>query len=890
VRLRPGRAWLFLFAALFPYRLCVDATADQAEVTRSTLTNGMRVVLIRDLLAPVVTVQMNFLVGANETPPGFPGMAHAQEHMAFRGCAGMTADQTSAIYAQLGDESNAETEQNVTEYYATVLAADLNVAMQAQAMCLNGIQDLQADWEQERGAIEQEVASDLSDPTYAFLNRVNTDMFAGTPYAHDALGTKTSFDETTGTMLRKFYQKWYTPSNAILVVVGDIDPAETLIAIRRLFGSIPSHRLPPRPSIDLKSFMPETFTFDSDLGYSLGLIAYRLPGTDSPDYAATQVLADVLASQRANLYGMVPSGKALDAYFDLAETYPKASVGLAVIALPTNSDAVSTIAETRQILTGYANGGIPADLVVAARRREVAWAEFERNSIPGLAKVWSYALAAEGRISPEEDIDGIRKVTLADVNRVAKQYLLNANVITASVRPVPTRKRAVVKGFGGSEKIAEVPTKPVHLPEWAAGTLEHFKGSEARIDVSDTTLPNGIHLIVRTDTTNPTVTLLGSVKHSPGLQIPAGLEGLSDVLDGLYSYGTQTLNRLAFQKALDDIAADESAGYHFSLKVLKENFSRGVQLLADHELHPALRSQAFAVTKRETSQFVAGDLKSPGHLTSRALDKALLPVGDPILREATPATLSSLTLKEVERYHLATIRPDLTTIVVIGDVTQEDARAVIDKWFGSWESVGPKPNTLLPAVPMNKASAWNIVAPDQVQDSVILTQQLSLNRFAPDYYPLQLGTYVLGGGFYAARLYNDLRKETGYVYSVDISLNASNTRASYSISYTCNPENVSKTRSLIERDINQMRFEDIPAGELHQAKAILLRQILLSASSEERLAEDMLDRAEIGLPLDEPIRAAKRYAELNAQDVRMAFARAFRTENLAQVVQGPKPQ
>src|SRR5580692_1683417 len=154
--------------------------ADPAA-TRATLSNGMRVVIVRDSLAPLATVQMNFLVGGNESPAGFPGMAHAQEHMAFRGCTGMTADQTAAIYAQLGDESNAETEQDVTDYYATVPATDLDVALQAQAMCLHGIQNSQADWEQERGAIEQEVAGDLSDPTYAFLNRVNADMFAGTP-------------------------------------------------------------------------------------------------------------------------------------------------------------------------------------------------------------------------------------------------------------------------------------------------------------------------------------------------------------------------------------------------------------------------------------------------------------------------------------------------------------------------------------------------------------------------------------------------------------------------------------------------------------------------------------------------------------------------------------
>src|SRR5262245_63032406 len=81
------------------------------DVTRATLDNGLRVVIVRDSLAPVVTVMENFLVGANETPPGFPGMAHAQEHMAFRGCAELSADQIAAIFAPLGGSDNADTQQ-----------------------------------------------------------------------------------------------------------------------------------------------------------------------------------------------------------------------------------------------------------------------------------------------------------------------------------------------------------------------------------------------------------------------------------------------------------------------------------------------------------------------------------------------------------------------------------------------------------------------------------------------------------------------------------------------------------------------------------------------------------------------------------------------------------
>jgi zinc protease len=879
-----------LSASGLPAQATPDHASDHADVTRSTLANGMRVVIIRNALAPVVTVEANFLVGGNETPAGFPGMAHAQEHMAFRGCTGMTADQTAAIYAQLGGQNNADTQQNITQYFATVPAADLDVALQAQATCLRGIDDSQAEWDQERGAIEQEVARDLSNPTYKFISRLNADMFAGTPYAHDPLGTKDSFDKTTGSMLKQFHDQWYTPSNAILVIVGDVDPAATLAKIKQLFGDISSHPLPAHPEVKLQPVKPESFTLDSNLPYVLGFVAYRLPGTDSPDYAASQVLADVLASQRADLYAMVPAGKALAAEFGMAETYPKASVGFGLVALPSGADSASAIAEMKTILNGYAEKGVPEDLVAAAKRSELAQAEFQRNSIPGLANVWSNALAAEGRTSPEEDLEAIRKVTLADVNRVAKKYLFQANTITATLKPVPTGQPVAAKGFGGGEEVTSAPTKPVQLPAWAAASLEQLKVPSQFAKASDTTLANGIRLIVRTDTTSPTITLMGAVKHEADLQTPTGADGLADMLDGLYSYGSQSLDRIAFQKALDDIAANESAGYRFSLSVLKDDFSRGVQLLADNELHPALPPQAFTITQKQTAQFTAGNLESPGYRTTRALDLALLPVGDPSLRETTPETISKLTLEQVKQYHAATIRPDLTTIVVIGDITPENARAVIEKWFGDWKATGPKPETTLPPVPVNKPSAANVADAEQVQDSVELAEQLAINRFDPDYYPLQLGTHVLGGGFYATRLYHDLRQVAGYVYTVDVGLSASKTRASYTVSYGCDPGNVSKARQMIERDLNQMRTEPVSDAELHQAKAMLLRQIPLRESSEEAVAGGMLARAQIGLPLDEPVLAANKYVQLNADDVKAAFARQIHTENLVQVVRGPAPK
>lgn len=863
-----------------------DAAASD-EVVRATLPNGLRVVVIRDRLAPVVTIEDNYLVGADETPAGFPGMAHAQEHMAFRGCAGVSADQTAAIYAQLGGFGNADTQQTITQYFTTVPAGDLEVALRVDAACMQGVDDSAADWAQEKGAIEQEVARDLSQPTYKFLTRLNQDLFAGTPYTHDALGTRESFDATTAEQLKAFHDTWYTPNNAILVVSGDVDPTATMTTVRSLYGGVPSRPVPPRPEIKLGPVHSESFTLDSNLPYALAFVAFRMPGSDSADYAAARILADVLGSQRGELYGLVPAGRALDAGFELGETYPKASVGFAVAALPAAGDAAATIATVKGILADAVQRGVSSELVEASKKSEISSAEFERNSIPDLAAVWSDALAAEGRTSPDEDVAAIRRVTVADVNRVAKQYLAADQAISATLVPKPSGQPVASKGFGGGERLTSAPTKPVALPSWAASALGTLRVPKMATTWTDTRLPNGIRLIVKPDTTSATVTLVGNIRHESDLQTPAGKEGVGDILDGLFEYGTTHLDRLAFLKALDDIAASESAGYDFSVRVLKADFQRGVELLADNELHPALPPDAFATVQKQVAQFLTGRITSPGYRTERALATRLLPPKDPALREATPATVAAVTLDDVRSFHQQTFRPDLTTIVVIGDVTPDEARSVVEQYFGGWHAVGPKPDVTLPPVPANQPSAVDVPDRSAVQSSVVLAEEIGLTRYDPDYYLLQLANHVLGGGFYATRLYHDLRQEAGLVYTVDDSLSANRTRSVYSVSYGCDPPNIGKARDLIERDLRAMQTAEVSDGELHQAKALLLRQIPLSESSEGAVAGGLLGRAQMDLPLDEPVRAAERYFTATAAQVRAAFAKWIRPDAFVQVVRGP---
>lgn len=886
---------LFLLAAAVLYGISGMAGAADAgartggNVLRATLKNGLQVVIVRNALAPVVTTVMNYKVGSDEAPEGFPGMAHAQEHMMFRGSPGLNAGQLADVAAGMGGKFDADTQQSVTQYFFTVPVADLDVALHIAAIRMSGVLDTQKLWSEERKAIEQEVARDLSNPEYVFYTKLLAAMFRGTPYAHDALGTKASFDKTTGAMLHKFYDRWYAPNNAILVIVGDVDPKAVLAEVKTLFGRIPPKKLPPRPAFRFGAVAAETLRLKTDSPYGAALMSYRMPGTDSPDFAAAEVLSDVLSSQRGSLYALVPEGKALFAGFNL-NALPKASLGYAIAGFPKGYDGGKLVNDMRRILAEDLENGVPADLVAAAKRHELASAAFQKNSVSGLAMVWSNALAVEGHSSPEEDVAAIQKVTVADVNRVARAYLADSHAITAVLTPESSGRPVSSKSFGGQESFSPKHTRSVRLPVWAAAALKRLSIPEQTVRPVVSLLPNGIRLIVQPEHISDTVSVYGHIDNNPKLEEPKGQEGVADVLDQLFSYGTTKLGRIAFQKALDDIGADESAGTDFSLDVLSGDLDRGVALLAQNELHPALPEGAFKITRAQLAASVAGRLQSPDYLAGRALRKALFPKTDPTLRETTPQTVSALSLDDVRAYYGKVFRPDMTTIVVIGRVDPSAVKMLIEKYFGAWKASGPKPPTVLPLVPDNAPALVTVPDKSRVQDSVTLAETLRLNRFDPAYYALTLGNHVLGGGFYATRLYHDLREDTGLAYYVDSSFEFGKKRAVYMVNYGCDPGNVAKARNIIVRDLKQMQGAPVSARELRQAKAMLLREIPLSESSTSDIAMSLIYRSVMGLPMNEPLIAARRYMKMTAPEVQKAFAKWIRPGGLVEVTQGKPPR
>ena len=861
-----------------------------AQVARETLTNGLKVVVVRDPLAPVVATSVNYLVGGDETPAGFPGLAHALEHMMFRGSPGLTADQLADIGSVMGGNFNADTRESVTQYLFTVPAEDLDVALHIEATRMSGVLDSAGEWQKERGAIEQEVAQDRSDPDYVLYEKMRAQMFAGTPYAHDALGTRPSFDATTAAMLQQFHDAWYAPNNAVLVIVGDVDPRSTLLEVKRLFGGIEPKKLPERPAMKLGVAHAAAFTMSTDQPNGTAMIAVRTPGLDSRDFAALDVLADVLDSRRFALFGLVPQGKALDADFELAPL-PKAGIAYATVSFPAGQDPKALESAIRAILANVVQHGVPAELVTAAKLQERRAAEFNKNSIAGFASDWSDALTLYNVSSPDEELAQIEQVTVQDVDRVAREYLDLDHAVTAvmlprgSGKPVPSGS-----GFGGQESISLGAAKPTPLPTWAAAALRRLSVPPSTLHPVVTRLANGLTLIVQTEDVSNTVSVYGHIRSQPGIEEPQGQEGVSDLLERMFMFGSNGLHRLQFQQALDAIGASEQAGSDFNLQVLPENLDRGVQLLAGNELDPYLPAKVMAVMRDQLAQSVAARNQSPGFLTRHSLRQTLFPATDPSLRFATAASIHALTPDQVQAYYHKAFRPDLTTIVVIGKVTPQQVLSVIEKYFGSWKAVGPTPPTDLPQVPPNSPNVVAVPDSSRVQDIVVLAQTLPVTRSNPDYYPLALGDAVLGGSFYSTRLSIALRKQRGLVYSVESSLEAGRTRSAYLVEYACDPPNVTQAATIVRREIADMQRTPVGKEELLRVKELMVRQIPLGESSVDAIAGGIIGRVDLGLPIDEPMLAARRYIDLDPAQIQAAFRKWMRPADLVRVSEGPAPR
>ena len=233
----------------------------------------------------VASTVLTYLVGSRDDPADFPGMAHANEHMMFRGTKDLSTAELGTIATALGGTFNAQTAETRTQYQFTVPAADLGYVLHIESDRMRGILALQSQWRNERGAIEQEVARDETAPGNDFFSGAAEIAFRGTPYEHPGVGTKAAFDRLTGPEIKAFHDRWYAPNNAVLVIAGDVDPAKTIADVRTRFDAIPARAIPPHAAAELQPLKRVALRRTTTLAYPLAAIGLRMPGIDSPGFS-----------------------------------------------------------------------------------------------------------------------------------------------------------------------------------------------------------------------------------------------------------------------------------------------------------------------------------------------------------------------------------------------------------------------------------------------------------------------------------------------------------------------------------------------------------------------------------------------------------------------------
>ncbi len=285
----------------------LDKPADipqlHLDVRRSTLPNGLRIVLSVDHTSPTVAVDVMYDVGARNEKRGHSGFAHLFEHMMFQGSANVAKGEQMKLITAHGGTLNANTSSDRTNYFDVVPESELPLALWLEADRMKSLDVSLANFDNQRLVVEEEYRMRILNAAYApAALRLEELVFQGYwPYAHPVIGSMTDLDTSQLDWVKAFHAEYYAPNDAVLVVSGDFDPAVALDRASAYFGDAKT-ATPPEydPGVMPDQTLPrEDIVRDVHARFPAVLYGWPIPPAHTPDHYALEVAADVLAGGRA---------------------------------------------------------------------------------------------------------------------------------------------------------------------------------------------------------------------------------------------------------------------------------------------------------------------------------------------------------------------------------------------------------------------------------------------------------------------------------------------------------------------------------------------------------------------------------------------------------------
>lgn len=866
-----------------------DATAGIGDrgVYQTRLANGLQVIVVEDHVAPVIHTGVWYRFGSLYETPGKTGLAHGLEHMMFRGTPQISAGGLDDIVARLGAQMNGQTDYDYENFVFDMPSDRLSIALAIESDRMRRLALRTADWNIERRAVLNEIDGDESSPFFNLLSRVRAAAYPGLPAGRTPTGVRSDVASATVADLRTYYDEWFAPNNAALVVAGDVNHAAVFALAQRDFGRIAARKLPAHAFSHPVAATGKVVDAEFPFPFEVVDLAYAVPGDTEPGEPAISTLASLIPNQRGPFYQALVETNVALAIEANADTQLRGGLMHVFIVL----NPGHTGDEAQQIFQAVMNralaDGFDPDLVSAAKLQTLSERVYSADSIGGYGDLAGYTYGIVGERDRDEDAR-LAALTPRDLQTAAKTYLSTPNVVGhLTPNDKPSRSTSQKSDAAASDNFSgRVPNGPIVVPAAIRAQLRTPSTARSKLAPVLFTLPNGMRVIVQEKHDRPTVYIGGAIASSPAF-VPGGKEGIVRLADALADFGSRQYDFTQLRKATDDIGASVSLGQHFSAHGFSRNFETLLTILADGEEHPAFPDRWLALQRSQLSNSINTEQSISGVMVDRAYLSRLLSPQDPALRYPSQESVSGITRDDLLAYTKQYWRPDLTTIAIVGDVSAARVRSAVQSAFGSWTNQGATPSTKQQPLPAPH-TGHAYVGTDANQVFIQLGQP-AVARSSHDYDTFSLLTEIVGGpGYFQSRLWQELRQKRGLVYSVSSQVKSDPSRGDFEIQLNASPQNVEPAISIVREQLERLRMQPVTQTELTEAKVRLVSEALLNEASANGQLEEVLEIAQNHLPLDYYATLSQRYAGITPADIQRVAKAYLQPDRLIEVFAGPQ--
>ncbi len=825
-------------------------------VTEYALSNGLKVLLYPDDSSTTTSVNITYKVGSRFESYGETGMAHLLEHLSFKGTPRNRniPDEISSH----GASANATTADDRTNYFETfpATAANLQWALGLEADRMVHSFIAKKDLDSEMTVVRNEYERGENSPANILRERVLETAYLWHNYGHPTIGARSDIENVPITDLQKFYHTYYQPDNAVLIVAGNFDEEKTLAYIQRVFGVIarPTRVLPNLYTVEPPQDGEREVTLRRTGGQLVLIESYHIPADAQADSAALGLLAEMLNERPAGrLYkDLIATKLAVQASVNAASMHDPGYLMFSVI-LPKDGNLPAARTALDKLIAELTSEPFTEEELQRVKAQELNGYERLMNSSQQMASDLSENVAAGDWRLLFWDRDQIGKVTTADVQRVARAYLITSNLTVGTFIPEAKPVRA------------EIPAAPP-----LTAMLQGYTGSKA-VEAGEPfeATPANIEARTRRGTVGSLKTAFlerksrggrvsGVVRlHFGDVQSLQNLGDIGRLTGAMLMRGTQKHTRQQLQDELTRLKATlgvsgDADGASATFETTRENVAAVLDLAAEVLQQPAFPADQLDEIKRQRLAQIDSSRSEPQSLATQAERRYLSPYTSGDFRYAATfdeeaASVSKVTVQDLQQFQQRFYGASAGEAAFVGSFDPDTVTQALQRDFGSWKS----PAAYLRAPAVYKATAGKsetIDTPDKANAVYVSNGTLRLRDDDPAYPALEIGNAILGGGFLNSRLATRIRQHDGVSYSVGSNLGADPLDAvgSFSIYAICAPQNIGKVDTDVREELERALKSGFTAKEVADAKSGILQSRIVERSTDRALANALVNHLFLG--------------------------------------------